>query len=81
MNSREAKPKNTGQSERGVNEMEEWTDFIRAIVRPFIIIWGFIIYGVCVIREIEVPALLAGLITIVMIEYFGERAILRLRGK
>ena len=57
--------------------MEEWTEFIKAMLRPFIIIWGFIVYGVCVIKGIEVPALLAGLVATVIIEYFGERAILR----
>ncbi len=49
------------------------------MIRPFIIIWGFTVYGVCVIEEIEVPALLAGLVAAVIIEYFGERAILRLK--
>ncbi len=60
-------------------KMEEWTEFIKAMIRPFIIIWGFIVYGVCVIKGIEVPALLAGLVAAVIIEYFGERAILRLK--
>ncbi len=50
------------------------------MIRPFIIIWGFIVYGVCVMNGVEVPALLAGLISVVIIEYFGERAILRLKG-
>ena len=59
--------------------MEEWIEFIKAIIRPFIIIWGFIVYGVCVITGVEVPALLAGLIAAVIIEYFGERAIFRFR--
>ncbi|MDO8569071.1 MAG: hypothetical protein Q7R57_10230 [Dehalococcoidales bacterium] len=61
--------------------MNEWTDFIKAMIRPFIIVWGFTVYGICVIKEIDVPALLAGLITVVIVEYFGERAVLRLRGK
>ncbi len=59
--------------------MEEWTEFIKAMIRPFIIIWGFTVYGVCVIKGIEVPVLLAGLVAAVIIEYFGERAILRLK--
>ena len=59
--------------------MEDWSEFIRSIVRPFIIIWGFIVYGICVMTEIEVPVLLAGLISVVIIEYFGERAINRFR--
>jgi len=61
--------------------MKEWTQFIKSIIRPFIIIWGFIVYGVCVLTEVEVPELLAVLVTAVIIEYFGERAILRFKGQ
>jgi len=61
--------------------MKKWVEFTKAIIRPFIIFWGFIVYGVCVITGVEVPALLAGLVTAVIIEYFGERAILRFRGR
>ncbi len=59
--------------------MAAWIDFIKAIIRPFIIVWGFIVYGVCVINGIEVPDLLAGIIAAVIFEYFGERAIFRFR--
>ena len=59
--------------------MKDWSEFIRSIVRPFIIIWGFIVYGICVMKGVEVPALLAGLVSVVIIEYFGERAINRFR--
>lgn len=64
-----------------ISEMKEWVEFIKAIIRPFIIIWGFIVYGVCIMTGVEVPALLAGLITVVIIEYFGERAVLRFKEK
>lgn len=57
----------------------EFHDAIRSLVRPFIIVWGFIVYGVCVMTEVEVPMLLAGLMSAVIIEYFGERAIKRLK--
>jgi len=59
--------------------MEEWTQFIKSIIRPFIIIWGFTVYGVCVLIEVEVPELLAALVVAVVIEYFGERAISRFK--
>jgi len=59
--------------------MKDWSEFIRSIVRPFITIWGFMVYGICVMSGIEVPALLAGLVSAVIIEYFGERAINRFR--
>ena len=61
--------------------MEEWTEFIKSIIRPFIIIWGFVVYGLCIMTEIAVPPLLAGLVSAVIIEYFGERAAKRFREK
>ena len=61
--------------------MKDWIELTRAIIRPFIIIWGFIVYGVCVMTGIEVPVLLAGLVSAVIIEYFGERAIKRFKEK
>jgi hypothetical protein len=61
--------------------MKEWAEFIRSIIRPFIIIWGFTIYGICLIKGIEVPPVLSGLIAAVILAYFGERAIMRFKGK
>ena len=61
--------------------MKEYSEFIKSITRPFIIIWGFIVYGICVMTEVEVPALLALLISVAIVEYFGERAIKRFREK
>ena len=68
---------------RGLQEvsMKEWADFIKSIIRPFIIVWGFLVYGVCVMTGVEIPQLLAGLVTAVIIEYFSERALKRLREK
>jgi hypothetical protein len=61
--------------------MQDLVEFIKSIVRPFIVIWGCIVYGVCVITATEIPQLLAGLISAVVIEYFGERAYQRLKEK
>jgi len=61
--------------------MKDKIDFIKSLIRPFIIIWGFLVYGICIINEVDVPQLLSALITAVIIEYFGERAILRFREK
>jgi uncharacterized membrane protein YfcA len=61
--------------------MQDWIDLIKSLVRPFIIVWGFIVYGLCVLKGVEVPYLLSGLVTAVIIEYFGERVIKRLREK
>ena len=59
--------------------MKNWVDFTKSIVRPFIIVWGFMVYGICVMTSVEVPYLLSGLVSAVIIEYFGERAIERFR--
>ncbi len=62
-------------------ELKDCSEFIRSLIRPFIIVWGFTVYGICVLTQVEVPALLAGLVSVVIIEYFGERAIKRFKQK
>lgn len=62
-------------------KMYDLSDFIKSIVRPFIIIWGFTVYGICVLIGVDIPALLSALVTVVIIEYFGERAIMRFKEK
>jgi hypothetical protein len=59
--------------------MAAWIELIKAIVRPFIIVWGSVLYSVCLFRGIEVPDLLAALVAAFIVEYFGERAVLRWR--
>ena len=59
--------------------MKDWAEFIKSITRPFIIISGFVVYVICIMTGIEVPYLLSGLVSAVIVEYFGERAIKRLR--
>jgi len=59
--------------------MEDWIELIRSSVRPFIIIWGFIVYGISVMTGAEIPQLLTWLVTAVIIEYFGERAMKRFK--
>ncbi len=61
--------------------MQDLTQCIKTLIRPFIIVWGFTVYGICILTEMEVPVLLAGLVSVVIVEYFGERAIKRLREK
>jgi hypothetical protein len=61
--------------------MQDLAQFIKSLIRPFIIVWGFMVYGICILTGVEVPALLAGLLSAVIVEYFGERAIQRLKGK
>ena len=59
--------------------MKDRADFIKSLVRPFIIVWGFVIYGICVMKGVEIPSLLTYLLTAVIIEYFGERAVKRFK--
>ena len=61
--------------------MKDWIELIKAAIRPFIIVWGFSVYGVCILSEMEAPTLLVGLVTAVTVEYFGERALKRLKEK
>jgi hypothetical protein len=59
--------------------MEDLSQFIKSLIRPFIIVCGFILYSICILTNVEVPPLLAGLVSVVIIEYFGERAIKRFK--
>lgn len=59
--------------------MKDWSELVKSLIRPFIIIWGFIVYGVCVMIGVEVPQLLTYLVAAVIIEYFGERAVKRFK--
>jgi hypothetical protein len=59
--------------------MNNYIDLIKSLIRPFIIVWGFLVYGVCIILQVDVPVLLSGLVAAVILEYFSERAILRLK--
>lgn len=60
--------------------MNTWIELVKACVRPFIVVWGSVLYGICIVRGIEVPPVLAGMISAVILEYFGERAIRRWKG-
>lgn len=59
--------------------MSEWLELIKGLIRPFIIVWGFGIYGICILYGEDPPTLLVGLVTAVIVEYFGERAIKRIK--
>jgi hypothetical protein len=59
--------------------MNAWIELIKAAVRPFLIIWGAVLYGICLIKGIAVPELLGGLIAAIILEYFGERAVMRIK--
>jgi len=59
--------------------VKDWSELVKSLIRPFIIIWGFIVYGVCVMIGVEIPQLLTYLVAAVIIEYFGERAVKRFK--
>jgi hypothetical protein len=59
--------------------VDKWIELIKAAVRPFIIAWGCVTYTLCLANGAEPPELLVWLVTAVIAEYFGERAIKRLK--
>ena len=61
------------------NNTQALSEFIRSMVRPFIIVWSLAVYGICIVRGEPVPDLLAFLITAIVVEYFGERALMRFK--
>ena len=56
-------------------------ELIKGLVRPFLIGSGWLTWLFFLIDGREVPAALATIIGIITLEYFGERAYLRLGGK
>jgi hypothetical protein len=59
--------------------MALWIELVKSAVRPFLIAWGSVLYGICIIKGIAVPDLLAGLVAAFVVEYFGERAVMRFK--
>jgi len=66
-------------TEKAAERVKDWSELVKSLIRPFIIIWGFIVYGVCVMIGVEIPQLLTYLVAAVIIEYFGERAVKRFK--
>ena len=56
-------------------------EFVKAIVRPFIICSAWFVWLMLIATGEEVPALLAGIAVAITVEYVGERAVKRLREK
>lgn len=61
--------------------MTKTTDFIKSIVRPVLIIWGFIVAGVVIMGGGEIPVLWLSLIGAFGAEYGIERAVKRFKGQ
>jgi len=59
--------------------MDKAVELIKSLIRPFLVVWGWIIYGVCVWNEIEVPAYLLAILGAVTAEYTGERIVKRIK--
>ena len=57
------------------------TSFVKSLVRPILIVWTWILVGIMWFNQIEIPPLLLGVATTIVVEYFGERAIKRIREK
>ena len=57
------------------------TEYIKSIVRPFLIISSWIAILIMYLEGMEVPIELQGIAGAIVIEYFTERAIKRFKGK
>lgn len=58
-----------------VSELEFW----KGMVRPYLIIFSWTLIGIMWLLQLSVPALLQGVATGIVIEYFGERALKRIK--
>lgn len=61
--------------------MENILELIKGGVRPILIVWGWVVFGCCVMAEVEVPLLFSGPLTAITLEYIGERVKKRLKEK
>jgi len=62
-----------------MSDIDAVSNFIKALVRPFIISYSWLILGLMWLNQTEIPQLLAGVATAITIEYFGERAVKRIK--
>lgn len=60
-------------------KLKDHLEFIKGIIRPLIVVWGLGVFTACVFTPFELPVIIEGLIGAVTVEYFGERAIKRIR--
>lgn len=61
--------------------MKDVTEFFRAIVRPYIICSSWTVILLMWLQEMDIPDLLLGAASVIVAEYFGERAVKRFREK
>lgn len=61
--------------------MKDILEFIRGIVRPFVICSGWSVWLVMILSNMPVPDILQVLVSAVTIEYVGERGVRHLIGK
>jgi len=58
-----------------VSELEFW----KGMVRPYLIIFSWTLIGIMWLCQLPVPPLLQGVATGIVVEYFGERALKRIK--
>lgn len=61
--------------------MNNWVELVKALVRPFLIVWGWVIWGICIALGEEIPVLFTGTLTAITLEYIGERVKKRFKEK
>ena len=59
--------------------MDKATEFLKSVVRPLLIIWGFLVAGIILMQGGELPIEWLAIIGALAGEYGVERAILRLK--
>ena len=62
-----------------MSDIDALSNFIKALVRPFLIIYFAAIVGMMWFNQTEIPPLLAGIVSAITLEYFGERAFKRIK--
>ena len=60
---------------------QEIADMFKSMVRPYIICSSWTVILIMWLAEMEIPPLLVGVAGTIIVEYVGERAIKRLKGK
>jgi len=61
--------------------MQEWTEFIKALIRPYIIFIGWPILGIGALAGVEFPLLFTSILSAFTLEYGIERAVKRFKEK
>lgn len=60
---------------------KEIADMFKSLVRPFLIVSGWITWLSMIATQADTPEVLTGIVAAITLEYFGERAYKRFKEK